>query len=164
MSINLNGIKTTIQSILNTANTTTASPTDLSVGLEDRIKEVMTVNPDLIPIDTSRLPAVTIWIDSKSVIPDTIAATQLAAKRKAKVRFKIAGAVFRSLITDYRTDLADDEAAILMENIEEILRGNPNLSGTVSWQFPSDINYYTRTQEETMYRVGIMDLDAVVHY
>lgn len=163
MAIDLNNIKTSIQSIFQTANTTTAT-NDLSNSLEDRVKEVMTLNPELIYIDTTRLPAVTCWIDKKTVDPDTIANTQAAAKRKATVTIKIAGLMFRTAIADYRTDESDDQAAILMENIEEILRNNSNLSSSVTWSFPTEVNYYTETQEETMYRVGILDLEAIVHY
>jgi len=163
MAIDLNGIKSAIQTIFATANTSTASP-DLSASLETRVKEIYTINPELIYIDTSRLPAVTCWVDSKQVDPDTIANNQATAKRRARVTFKIAGCMFRSLISDYRQDEADDETAILMENIEEVLRNNPTLSNTVSWQFPSSVVYYSSTQEETMYRVGVMDVEAVVHY
>lgn len=161
----LNTIKTAIQSTLNTANTTTASPLDLSNGLENRVTEIMTVNPELIPISATRLPAVTIWLDAKDIDHDTIATNQLQAKRKCTLTFKIAAVVFRSLVDDYRTDLADDEAALLMENIEEVLRNNPNLSGNVLWQVPTGATYHNvALAEETAMRVGIMSLDVVTRY
>lgn len=163
--IDLNSIKTEIKSILDAENTTTASVIDLSNGLSERVKEVLTVNPEVIPIGAERLPAISIWIDSKSLDIETIAATQAQAKRKTKIGFKIAGIVYTSFVDDFRTDNADDEAAILMENIEEVLRNNDNLNNKVLWHYPLGTTYHNfNLAEETNMRVGLMDYETTLFY
>ena len=64
--VDLNGIKSTLKTLFDTANTTTASPVDLSNNMTQRVKRVLTVNPEQIPPQASFFPFVTSYITSKS--------------------------------------------------------------------------------------------------
>jgi len=171
-STDIKGIKAEIKSIFDSNNTTTASPVDLSHamssgGAQIRVKQVFRLNLDRLPLQPTRLPAVTIYTDEK--IPDrsrsTFAGTnQLRGKRSAELELKIAGIVTENTIPDKTQDLADDNIEQLMENVELILRANANLNGAVSYQFPERIRYFTGPDEETFYRLGIMDLICRVDY
>lgn len=164
MSVDLNQLKESIQGIFETANTTTASR-DLSSGLERRVQKVLKVNPARIPIQASFYPCVTIYIDSKSIQIQDIARTQLNAKRRADIDVKIVGAVWNSnnLLKD--EDPADDDCESLMENIEEILRGDPTVSGQVTWSFPTNVTYHQLPiDEETHLRAGFLNFRGTVFY
>lgn len=166
MSLDLNLLKETLQNVFDAANTTTATR-DLSTGLTTRVQRVVKLNPSLIPIQADWYPYVSIWIDSKDVEPADFAATQLAAKRKATVRLKVAGGVWETgvAVGAEGVDEADEDCESLMENIEEVLRGNPTVNGLVTWHFPVRTKYYNAPLEEgSCLRVGVLDLDATVFY
>jgi len=163
--IPLGTIKTEIKSLLDTANTTTASPLDLSNGMTDRVIEVGTINLTRIPLQPSFYPAVTIYYDNKVPEEATIARDQLTAKRKAKLQMQIAGIVFLSTVTDDLVDDADNEIERLMENIEEVLRQDPGLGGNTKWTGVDRVEYHNvNVSEDSMMRIGIMDFFAIVFY
>lgn len=164
MSVDLNNLKEQIQTILLAANTTTASR-DLSSGLVTRVNRVLKLNPGRIPVQASWYPFVTTFIESKSVLLQDMAATKATAKRRSEVEVKIVGAVWNSTFSDNEVDPSDDECEDLMENVEEILRGNDTLNGAVTWHATTDVSYYnTNLDEETHIRVGILSLRASVFY
>lgn len=164
MSIDLGNLKTQIQGILNAANTTTASR-DLSSGLGTRVQRVLKVNPGLIPIQPSFYPAVTVFINSKDVEDRTIANSQLVGKRKAVVTVSLAGIVWNSISTNINEDTADNDAEILMENVEEILRSNTTLAGVATWSAPTKVTYHDlKPEEEAHMRAGILNLEASIWY
>lgn len=166
MSINLNQFKEDLQTIFQAANTTTATR-DLSSGLATRVQRVVKLNPSLIPIQADWYPYVSAYIDSKDVEPADFAGTQLAAKREARVKIKIVGAVWNTLTTTNEEDVdeADEDCESLMENIEEILRGNPTINGNAIWQFPERVQYYNAALGEGQgLRAGVLDLIATVFY
>lgn len=164
MSVDLNNLKEQIQTIFQTENTTTATR-DLSSGLETRVQRVLKVNPARIPIQSTWYPFVSVWIDKKDVEPSDFARTQLSARRKCEVDLKIVGAVWNSSITDEEIDPADEDCEDLMENIEEILRGNPTLNSLTSWSFPQSITYHNASLDEGAHiRAGILSLRAVIFY
>lgn len=159
------GIKTQIKSILDSANTTTASPIDLSSNLATRINRVMTVHPERIMPQASFFPLVTTYIDNKDIESEDMASSQLNSKRIARVGIKVVGAIFNQNMLSVDKDPADDDINYLMENIELIFRGNYNLNSTVSWQMADRINYYISSiDEQTHLRFGILDLSAKVFY
>ena len=163
--IDLGQIKTEIKSLLDTANTTTAAPLDLSSGMTDRVREVGTINITRIPFQPSFYPAVTIYYDNKIPEEATIARDQLQARRKAKLQIQIAGIVFLSTVTDDLTDDADNEIEKLMENIEQVLRQDSTLGGTVLWTGTDKTEFHNvNISEDSMMRVGIMDFFATVFY
>lgn len=164
MSINLNNVKTQIKSILDTANTTTASR-DLSSGMTRRVQRVFKTNVERIPIQGSLIPAVTIFMDSKDIEQATIARTQAGAVRKGLLSVKVAGMIFNPLFQSVDADPADEDLENLMENIEEILRGNSSINSLATWSIPTEVTYHSGiVEEETHFRVGIMNLDLTVFY
>lgn len=164
MSINLNTIKTQIKSVLDTANTTTAS-VDLSSGLETRVQRVLTVNPGRIPVQSSWYPFVSIFIDSKNLEMKDIAINQINAKRRADINIKIVGAVWNSTVTDETKDPADDDCEKLMEQIEEIIRRNPTIDSNLLYSFPTDVTYHSANlDEESHLRIGILNLRGTIYY
>ncbi len=152
----LNNIKTQLKSIFDAANTTTASPIDLSSDLTTRVQKVLTVHPNLIPVQASYWPFVSCYVESKDPNAGTdIAGDQLQAKRKGKVKIFVVGGFYNeNFVTDTK-DPADDDINYLMENIELVLRGNPTLKLTVKWQKPVDVKYMVAPMsEQTHIRVG----------
>lgn len=163
----LNGIKTAISSILTTANTTTASPIDLSSGLSNskRVVKILKVNPERIVPQASFFPLVTCYIESKSMRRDDIAKDQLNVKRRATVDIKIVGSVWNNNFSSTAEDPADEDINYLMENIELILRSDFNLQNKVTWQKPIDCKFYTTMlDEQTHLRSGVLSLEAEVFY
>lgn len=165
MSIDLNALKEQVQTILQNANTTTAS-VDLSSGLEKRVQRVLKVNPGRIPVQASWYPFVSVFIESKTVEHQGIARNQLTSPRKAEVGLKIVGAVWNSTINgDPEIDPADDDCESLMENVEEIFRRNDTLNSTVTWQTTTDVSYFNANLDEEVHlRVGILTLRAHIFY
>jgi hypothetical protein len=164
MAIDLNNVKEQIQSILQTANTLTATQ-DLSSGLETRVQRILKVNPSRIPVAAHWYPFVTVYTDSKQIEAADFAKDQLSARRKAVLNLKLIGAVWNSTISDEEVDPADEDCEDLMENIEQILRANSTLAGVCSWSFPSGVTYHNANLDEGVHiRAGILDLQATVFY
>jgi len=164
MSLDLNNLKEQIQGIFETANTTTATH-DLSSGLATRVQRILKVNPERIPIQSTWIPFVTVFIDAKEIELTDIAVNQLMAKRKATVSVKVVGLAQSFIVTDEEADSADDECEDLMENIEQILRANPTLAGTATWSYPSGVTYHNKMlDEETGVRAGILSLETEIFY
>lgn len=165
MSVNINNIKTQIKSILDTANDVAASY-DLSTNMTNRVQTVWKQNPEILPIQATLFPLVTIYLDNKSIQADTIARNQATGKRKATIVFKIYGATYNSAFTNVYEDIADNDIEYLMENIEEILRSNGNLNGTVGWAIPTNVDYISGfTEDESAFvRAAMMDLNITIYY
>lgn len=163
--VDLNGIKTELKSLFNSANTTTASPIDLSYSLTKRVQKVLSVHPEFIPIQASHYPCVTCYVSNKSMPSEDIAKDQLNAKRRCDISIDVVGAVFNQNILDITKDPADEDINYLMENIELILRSSPNLNGSVLWQKPTSCEYYsTILNSQVHLRVGIIKLEASIFY
>lgn len=164
MSLDLNNLKEQIQSIFQTANTTTATQ-DLSSGLTNRVQRVLKVNPSYIPVQSDWYPYVSIFIEGKEIELKDIAATQLAAKREGTTTVKIVGAVWNSALSDDEIDAADEDCEDLMENIEQILRGNPTLAGAATWSAPTRVTYHNASLGEGVHlRAGVLDLEVTNYY
>lgn len=177
--LDLNSLKEHIQTIFETANTTTAS-VDLSKGLETRVQRILKLNPERIPVQAQLYPFVTIFISDKAVTMMDIAGNQLIQKRKGEISVKVVGAVWNSTITDSEEDPADEDCESLMENVEEILRANPQLGGSqigtavigtstigpiVAFSHPTKITYHNFSLDEgTHIRAGVLDLEVTVLY
>lgn len=164
MSVNLNNIKEQIQGIFEAANTTTAA-NDLSSGLQTRVKKIAKLNPTRIPLQSSWYPFVTCYVSGKTMPQQDIALTQVSGKRRGEIEIKIVGAVWNSIYTNKDVDEADDDCESLMENIEEILRNNSTLVGTVTWSLPESVTYHsTNVDEGCNIRAGILTLKARIFY
>lgn len=163
--VDLNGIKDQIQTVLIAANTTTASPIDLSSGLSQRVQRVLKIHPAMINPQASFFPLVTCFISEKSINAEDIAGSQLNSKRTAKVSIEVVGAVWNQNFTADDEDPADEDINYLMENVELVLRGDPSLTSKVKWQKPSSTEYYNAgLDEQTHLRFGILKLEGTVFY
>lgn len=164
MALDLKTLKTTMAGIFTTANDTAAAY-DLSSGMDNRVSKVLTVNPTRIPIQASFYPCVTLFMSDKQIQDRSMAGNQQSGKRYSELNIKIAGVVWNSSVADPTKDASDDDCEHLMENIEEILRRNETLSGTVTWCYPSAVTYHqVNIDEQANLRAGIMNLKAKVLY
>jgi hypothetical protein len=164
MPLDLNNIKEQLQTILQTANTTTAS-TDLSSGLESRVQRILKVNPNRIPIQADWYPFVSVFIDRKEMLPGEFGAQREHVHRRANVSLKVVGGVFNSTITDEEVDPADEDCEDLMSNIEKIVRANPRIGGSVDWAYSRGVTFHNLTSDEGVHvRVGVMDISATTFY
>lgn len=163
--VGLNTIKSELKSLFESANTTTASPIDLSSGLTRRVQKVLSVHPEFIPIQASFYPCVTCYIPEKTIVADDIAKDQLSTKRRGRISIDIVGAVFNQNMTDITKDPADEDINYLMENIELVLRSSPTLNSSVLFQKPSSCRYYSTTLVSNVHiRVGILTVEAMAFY
>lgn len=161
----LKGIKDAIKTILTTANTMGASPIDLSADLNTRVNKIMSIHPELIPIQASFYPCVTCVVTEKPTVTQDIAKNQLSGKRRADISIDVIGAIWNNKVPSPTTDLADEDIGYLMENVELILRSDHTLLGTVNWQVTTNVRYYiTPMQEGAHLRAGILTLQATVFY
>jgi hypothetical protein len=165
--VDLNGIKESIQNILLTANTTTASPIDLSSNLSNskRVQQVLKINPEMIIPQPSFFPLVTCYIEDKEIVSSDIASSQLNQKKRAKVNINVVGTIWNSNFVSIDEDPADEDINYLMENIELILRSDFNLTNKVNWQVAQNCKFYTTVlDEQTHLRSGILKIQADVFY
>lgn len=162
--IDLDNLKTNIQSILSNANTTTAD-VPLSDNMVNGINSVLKLNPEVFPIEANCLPAVTTWIDGKTIEFQQIAVNQQNARRMATIDLKIVGFALNDSYTTYDEDSADNDCEYLMENIEEIIRRNPTINGIAKWTKPTTVTYHNLTlNDETHFRAGLMTLEVKIDY
>lgn len=165
--VDIDGIKTQIKSILDTANTTTASPVDLSSGLRRRVQKVLKLHPMKVPIDPSYYPWVSMYVDNKEIEAISMgnAGTQKSALRRAELIINVVCATQEPIIETLIEDQADENVEQLMENVEEILRSNFDLNSTVSWSFPDSAEYHDEPWDErTFIRGALLPLRCTVFY
>lgn len=166
--VDLNGIKESIQNLLLAANTSTASPINLSAGLTATcgvVQRIWKINPEKIIPQPSIFPLVTCYVTDKTIKQDQIAKDQLSAKRRATVSVDIVGTIWNSNIVNIDEDPADENINTLMENVELVLRSDFNLGGTVNWQRTTGCKFYTSIlNEQTHLRSGILKLECEVFY
>lgn len=165
--VDLNGVKEAIQNALLSANTTTASPIDLSANLSNnkRVQQILKVHPNMIAPQASFFPMVTCFIPAKSVKTEGIGGGQLLNQRRATLEVSVMGSIWNSNFVSIDEDPADEDICYLMENIELALRADATLNAKVNWQRPSSCKYYTdRLDEQTHLRSGILTLECEVFY
>lgn len=163
--VGLYTIKENLKTLFNNANTTTASPVDLSSDLSKRVQKVLAVHPAAIPVQASHYPFVSCYIAEKPIKEDQIAKDQLNIKRKSTVSIDIVGGVFNQNLTDLTKDPSDNDINYLMENIELILRSDPTLNGSVTYQRPENCIYYSNMVGSNVHlKIGILRITATVFY
>lgn len=164
--INIPSIKSSIVSILEAANTTTASPIDLSDGMSKRVLKVASIHPEDIIPQATVMPFVTVFTERKPITQRTIAKNMTSAKREGRLVFTIAGMVWnQNFQSNIWQDPADNDLEHLMENIEEVLRGSPDLGGLANWHVPIDTTYHNAVfDEQTHFKVGFFQLEAAIFY
>jgi hypothetical protein len=166
-TVGLNAVKEAIQTLLDSANTTTASPVDLSSGLAGgvRVRAVLKTHPEMIRPQASMFPLVTCYVQEKVVKDESIAGSQLRGKRRATAKIVVVGAVWNNNISSVDEDPADEDISNLMENIELTLRSDPSLGGAVNWQRPAGVKYFiTALNQQTHLRSGLLSLDCEFFY
>lgn len=163
MALDIANIKDQFKSIMDTANTTTASY-DLSTSLDKRVQKVLTINPLKIPVQTTWYPYVTIYTVEKPIQLTTVG-NQATAKRRSDIQFGVIGGIFEANIPTKTADRSDNQIEQLAENIEEILRSNSTLNNTVDWSYPTRTRFHNiGLNEETILRTAILSLVAKVYY
>jgi hypothetical protein len=163
-SYDLGNLKDNIKSILDAANTTTAL-NDLSGNMSRRVQQVLTVNPEKIPMQASWYPLVTCYVDEKIQESLGFAKNQTTAKRGADVMVVIVGAVSNPLITSNTKDDADEDIELLMENVEAVIRNQSTINQQVEWSFPEKTDYFSLAiDEETHFRTGALRLKCRIFY
>lgn len=167
-SVNLKSIKDGIKTLLDAANQAGGVPIDLSTNMTNRVRKVLTLNVEKIPIQPSYFPCVTIFFKGKGIELYDIAKNQYTGRRTSIIDISIVGLVWIDNMNTANfdiTDLADNECEYLMENIEEVLRNDPTLSGTVLTSKPTSVTYHNFVvAEDAHMRAGIMNLQARAHY
>jgi hypothetical protein len=162
--IDINNLKEQVQTILDAANTTTAS-TDLSNGLLTRVQKVLKVNPGRIPIQASYYPFVTVYVSGKEIEHQDMAVNQSNSKRRANIEVRIAGAVWNNVFVNNDVDDADDDCESLMENVEQIIRDNSTLNSAALWTIAKSVEYHTANVDSGVnIRAGVLRLNAVIFY
>ena len=166
--IDLCNIETTIVGLLESNNTSSgADVRNLSQSLTTKVNKIIDFDPSLISPQASYYPLVCAFIDEKTIniSESTIAKNQLTAKRRAELSLKIIGMIWNDNIVSDTSDPASKDIKKLMENLEYIFRGYPTLSGTVSWQYPTDCTYHTISLgEEAHLRAGVLTIKAKSDY
>lgn len=173
--MNLYSIKESIQTVLANANTTTASPVDLSANLwgadtetSRRVQTIRKVNPDKIPTQANLFPFVTVFVEGKEISQRTIAGSQAQGKRMAEVDFKVMGVVFNDNLVNQDEDPADNDIEYLMENIEHICRSNPTFGNSlVITSMTESVEYYRGQlieNQNTHVRAGVLTLRVKTDY
>jgi len=164
-TVDLPNILAQIKYVLDQANTTSgADPFDLSSNMQNRVQKVLKYNLEKIQIQPSYFPAVTTFIEGKSIESQSIAGTQRRGKRKATVSVAIAGIVYENRVSNDLEDAASQDLEYLMENVELVLRSYADLSQTVKWQIPNDVDYFPVGEEEALLRVGVISMNVIVFY
>lgn len=162
--IDITGIKSEIKNIFTAFNTTTALHY-LSQSLTTKVNSIMTRSPNTLMFNSDVLPAIAIFPSDKSVQLQDICKNQIVGKRKGIVNFEIAAFLWNSDHTSYDVDNSDNDIEKLMENIEEVLRHNPDLNGYVTYQHPTNVTYHDlKLSEEENYKVGMLTLQCVKMY
>ena len=165
--VDLVGVKNAIKSLLDTANTTTASPIYLSNGLTNKVQKVLTVHPLMVMPQASYYPFVTCYVTDKSIQSSGMAANALTVKRKAELSIDVVGGVWCNNVTDDTKDAGDDQILYLMENVEMALRAATaeTFTGKITFETPDRCQYFTSPlNEENSVRAGILTLKATVYY
>lgn len=164
MALNIVGIKDAFKTVLDAANSSGAAY-DLSMSLTSRVANVLTRSMNSEMFNADVLPCVTIYTDKKVVTNAGMCNTQLLAKRQAAVSFQIAAVLENHNYSTIDKDAANDDIEKLMENIEEVLRRNDTLNGTVLRQSVTNVTYHDwGRSEQEHYRIGIMDVDVIQFY
>lgn len=166
-TIPIGELKEQIRYILDANNTTTGAPTqNLSANMRRKVRGILKVNPDKLgPPQENQYPCVTVFCDQKMIEPVSIASNGLQGKRRAEVILRVMGMIWEPFTTNLKTDPADNDCEILMENIERVLRAYDTLGGNVKWQYPTQVTYHSFAyDEEAHLRTGIMEIKATLYY
>ena len=163
--VNYKNVIDNIQSILKDWNKATATY-DLSTNLDKRIGVISKRNPSFIVDQPSQLPAICIRIDNDTKAFEEMSRTNLQASKKSELTFSIIGLLwYNPLLGNVdANDPSDDEIHYMAENVEEVLRRNHKLNGSVLYSYPESIDFYEDLDEESYFRTFVMSYKAILFY
>ncbi len=163
--VNYKNIIDNIQSTLQDANTITADYY-LSTNMAKKVVNVSKRNPNLISGQTSQFPSICIRIDNDTKTLEEMARTNISAKMRSDVVFSVIGIIYHNVLNDgnLADDPADDEIHYFAENVEEVLRRNHKLNGSVLYSVPTLVSFYEDLDEESFFRTFVMDYKTTVFY
>lgn len=148
--MNLKTVRSAIISILESANTTTAT-VDLSSGLQTRVQQVIAGSPKR-PIGLDSYPLIFVSLAGKSEEQPFLGDS---ARRDITANWNI---YCLTCLADSAT-AAENESITLSDNVESVLRNYIDLSGTVDYSNLEDTEY-SLEDEDSVYvhtaRIGMM--------
>lgn len=164
--INLPAVKDAIKTVLAANNTSTGAPIlDLSDRLSPlRVQQILEYNPIEIQPQPSFFPCVCIHTEGKTIELSDMAVNQINGRRKGVATFFITGVVWVDTFDNPLEDPSVTQVEYLMENIEQVLRGYPDLNANCKWQYPTAIDYGSLISEDVHLRAGRLTLEATFYY
>lgn len=164
--IDIATLKTAIKAQLDANNTSTgAAIRDLSANLSKRVVRVALMNPIDYKMVTTEMPAVCIYTDAKVPRNTAIGAVN-QTKREGMLRLTVCALNYNPNMAgaDAFTDVASRDLEYLMENIEEVLRQSPEISGA-KWLEMGEITFHNApADEDTYFKVALTDLTYKYFY
>ena len=127
MALNLITFRNSVANLFNKNNTTTVGATaDISNGLQERVKQVITGYSKQ-PVININYPTVFVELKSKS---EEFALAANTAIRDHTILMDIVGVVDFGVGQQDGRNESDDEMILLSSNLERLVRQNPRLSNT----------------------------------
>jgi hypothetical protein len=164
--IDIATLKSAIKTQLDNNNTSTGAPIrDLSANLSKRVVRVVLMNPIDYRLQTPDMPAVCIYTDTKSPKNTSVGAVN-QTKREAMLRLTVCAINYNPNMVGANTfvDVASQDLEYLMENIEEILRQSPEISGA-KWLQMGDVTFHNApADEDTYFKLAFTDLTYKYFY
>lgn len=155
-------IKNQVKAILEAANTSTATPLDLSNGLRDRPLLISMRHPAKVMADAPELPAVCMYYDQEDNVVETFAKDLSNANIRNDIELRIVSIV--SFIDIGSTDVeSDSECETLNSNVKEILRNNFTLNDAVKFSVPLRTTFFEDISEENIIRAAEFTLKCTVY-
>ena len=166
MPFNTRTVQSALQSVLATANTTTAA-NDLSASLVRRVQIVEMGRPANRPLAQFQLPAVLVYAKDKDENYDELGGGT-GTRRRIITHFGVLCAVmaspFEGGATQRGHDQVEEQLITLTTNVETVLRNDINLSATVSFQRPMNTEYHASVEgiatESTYVDAAIVTVEA----
>ena len=162
---NIGTILTNIKSVLDTANTTTASDY-LSNGMSSKVAYVGKIAPEKIIMNQDQYPFVTSYIDNYEIESETTARNQATGIRMSTFDVMVVGGVWNPNFSSKFEDPSDLDIYLLMQNVEQVFRNNTDLLGAVDYQKPNSVKFKSFVDEENdnHVRFGTMTLSVRKRY
>ncbi|RJP50519.1 MAG: hypothetical protein C4586_05910 [Anaerolineaceae bacterium] len=164
--IDIATLKSAIKAQLDDNNTSTGAPIrDLSSNMSKRVVRVALMNPIDYQIVTTEMPAVCIYTDTKIPKNTSVGAVN-QTKREGMLRLTVCALNYNPNMAgaNVYNDVASQDLEYLMENIEEILRQSPEISGA-KWLQMGEITFHNSpADEDTYFKLAFTDLTYKYFY
>lgn len=144
------GYQTVLDNIVTLLNN--AKATTLSTNLTTAVQQVIKGDPNNIPVQANMYPTVFVYLTKK----DEDWVTLGGALKQTVLTFEIYALV---LLTG-TSDSSDQEVRYLSDNIENLLRANSDLQGTVDFCNPSECSFERAFKEGTYLSCAVITLEV----